>query len=136
MAVYTCPLFRQLENWESLKATFESYKLDGIQPDFFGRDAPLEDTSLDLHHIHLASDQATIARWSRLNVIHHRTTSKDDPDGDNWLIYGYNDLSDDYLLITIIGPDAHNRKEWASNINDINSFILDPWLLNQLGNVE
>ena len=60
MLILTCPLFRQLPEWEAHKTTFEDYK-NGIQPDMYGRDASLD--LPDVYHIHLAQDEHVEKRW-------------------------------------------------------------------------
>jgi hypothetical protein len=43
----------------------------------------------------------------------------DDPDNDFWLIYAYDDFRDEYLLLTITGPDAHSREQWGSYLRNV-----------------
>ena len=55
-----------------------------------------------------------------------------DTDNDIWLIYAHDEYRDEYLLLTIVGPDAHNRKEWGSYLRTIHNQIVEPWLVGKL----
>jgi hypothetical protein len=43
-------------------------------------------------------------------------------------IYAHDPLHDEYLLLTILGPDAHSRQQWGSFLRDIEHNIVDPWV--------
>lgn len=130
--IQTCSLFRLSDNWESHVRTFEEYKLKGIQPEIYGRDASL--SYPDVHHIHLAQDRETIVRWanSRITCSYYRTHAVGEPDKDYWLVYAYDDLNESYLLLTIIGPDAHNDALWRSYLGSIYTQFVDPWINGRL----
>lgn len=128
-AVKVSELFQQIRNWQNFYAHFYNYKVCGDLPDIFGRDESLDIS--EMHHIHLASDQDTQARWAKARDQFYRTTRLNDPDNDHWLIYAYDAYRDEYLLLTIIGPDAHNRAEWGSFLRNVHHQIVEPWILGQ-----
>mgnify|MGYP003441609814 CR=1 FL=1 len=55
--IETASIFRIIHGWEKHKQAFEDYKINGIQPDFYGRDASL--SYPHIHHIHLAQSAKT-----------------------------------------------------------------------------
>ncbi len=136
--VQTCNLFRLLDAWESHKRSFEDYKLNGILPDYFGRDASL--SLPDVHHIHLAhTDELAnewVERYPLISQIYYRTTRVNDPGNDYWLIYAYDDLDDKYLLLTIIGPDAHSDPFWRTHLSSLLIDYVEPWIFGKLEDVE
>ncbi|WP_256349519.1 hypothetical protein [Pseudomonas gingeri] len=68
---------------------------------------------VDMHHIHLAHNLETQKRLTMSSNQFYRTARLNDPENDFWLIYVYDDFHDEYLLLTITGPDAHSHKEWG-----------------------
>ncbi|WP_235199984.1 MULTISPECIES: type II toxin-antitoxin system YafO family toxin [Pseudomonas putida group] len=129
-SVKVSDLFKKSENWYNFYAHFYNYKLCGDLPDIFGRDAELDLD--DMHHIHLAANEAVQARWRAARIQHRRTTDRDHPEEDYWLIYAFEPLRDEYLLVTIIGPDAHLRQEWGSYLRDLSEQIVEPWVLGRI----
>ena len=129
-AVKVSDLFKQSLGWYDFFVEFHDYKLCGDLPDIFGRD---EDLDLDdLYHIHLATTEAVQARWRAAKLQFRRTTDPTRPEEDYWLIYAYEPLRAEYLLLTILGPDAHSRKEWGSYLRDLHQEIVGPWVRGQL----
>lgn len=125
-AVKVSDLFKQSDNWYNFFVEFHNYKLCGDQPDIFGRDERLD---LDnMWHIHLAGTERMQAIWRKQPEPFYRTTKIDDPDNDFWLLYAYEPFRDEYLLLTILGPDAHNRKEWSGYLGKIHQEIVRPWV--------
>jgi mRNA interferase YafO len=102
----------------------------GELPAIFGRDEKLDLS--DIFHVHLASSLETQARWSKISHQYYRTAKIDDPENDFWLIYAYDYFKDEYLLLTVIGPDAHNRSEWSSFLRTMHSDIVNPWIVGKL----
>ncbi|RBO82665.1 type II toxin-antitoxin system YafO family toxin [Marinomonas aquiplantarum] len=135
--VQTTSLFRLADNWELHKNSFESYKLYGRLPDYFGRDAELSHPTV--YHIHLAVTEKLAKEWSkrypRIDQVRYRTTKAGDPENDYWLIYAYDDLDDKYLLLTIIGPDAHNDAEWRASLTTLYIQFVEPWINGKLDDV-
>ena len=125
-AVKVSDLFKQSQGWYDFYVDFYNYKLCGDIPDIFGRDEELDLD--DMYHIHLAGTRAAQARWRAKPLQFHRTTDAKDPDNDFWLIYAHDPLHDEYLLLTILGPDAHSRQQWGSFLRDIEHNIVDPWV--------
>jgi len=123
-----------LDNWENHKRTFEDYKILGIQPEFYGRDADL--SYPDVHHIHLATDEDTVLRWSKISYSFYRTHDAKRPESDFWLIYAYDDLEDTYLLLTIIGPDAHNSNHFRAYLGQLYTSCVQPWINGRLEGLE
>lgn len=39
---------------------------------------------------------------------------------------------DEYLLLTVTGPDAHNRSEWGSFLRNVHCQIVEPWTLGRI----
>jgi len=122
-------LFQQLGEWQDFAALFHDYKIFGDLPDLFGRDEPLSIPYT--HHIHLATTPALQAKWARIEFQYRRTTEVGKPEHDIWLLYAYDDCRDEYLLLTIIGPDAHNRAEWRAYLRTILIEIVEPWVIGK-----
>ncbi|WP_411741313.1 hypothetical protein [Pseudomonas sp. GL-RE-29] len=80
----------------------------------------------------LASSQETQIRWSRISQQYYRIAKMNDPESDVWLIYAYDYFRDEYLLLTVIGPDAHNRSEWSSFLRTMHSDIVSHWIVGKL----
>lgn len=129
-AVKVSALFQEIENWENFAAHFYNYKVCGDLPRIFGRDERLD--LADIWHIHLANSLNIQTLWSRQKDQYYRTTRLNDPDNDFWLIYAYDDYREEYLLLTILGPDAHSRQEWGSYLRNMHSQIVAPWILGTL----
>lgn len=123
-------LFETIRNWQNYSAHFYNYKVCGELPNIFGRDEALDLS--DMHHIHLASTPEMQERWTSARSQYHRTTLMNDPDNDFWLLYAYDDFRDEYLLLTVLGPDAHSRKEWGSFLRNVHSQIVEPWILGKI----
>ncbi|MFT4927205.1 MAG: mRNA interferase YafO [Phenylobacterium sp.] len=130
MIVQTCSLFRQIPDWKSQQTTFEDYKLHNMQPDFYGRDADL--SYPHVHHIHLAQDEHVAKRWATINQIFYRVHSVKAPEEDYWLLYAFDDFSESYLLLTIIGSHAHDNKRWRSYLSSIYQSFVEPWINGRL----
>jgi hypothetical protein len=60
------------------------------------------------------------------------TALVNDADNDFWLIYAYDPFRDEYLLLTITGPDAHNRSEWGSFLRTVHCDIVEPWIIGKV----
>ena len=129
-AVKIAAVFQKVKHWETIAAQFYNYKMFGDLPAIFGRAEKLDLS--DMHHIHLASTEETQNRWAKISRQYYRTSLVDDPDNDFWLIYAYDDFRDEYLLLAVTGPDAHNRKEWGSFLRTIRSDIVGPWIVGKL----
>ncbi|MDP9688907.1 UNVERIFIED_ORG: mRNA interferase YafO [Pseudomonas mohnii] len=129
-AVKVSALFEQIRNWQNFAAHFYNYKVCGELPAIFGRDERLDLN--DMHHIHLASTQAIQTRWAKIARQYYRTALVNDPDNDFWLIYAYGAFRDEYLLLTVTGPDAHNRSEWGSFLRSVHYEIVEPWVMGKV----
>lgn len=129
-AVKISALFENINNWQNFAAHFYNYKVCGELPAVFGRDEKLDLS--DMYHIHLASSLETQIRWARISRQYHRTALVDDPDNDFWIIYAYDYFRDEYLLLTVIGPDAPNRSEWSSFLRTMHIDIVEPWVVGKL----
>src|SRR5690606_18313538 len=103
--------------------------LFGDLPDIFGRDAPLD--LADMHHIHLARTLKIQARWALEKRQFKRTIPIGEPENDYWLLYAYDEVADEFLLLTITGPDAHSRQDWAAYLRTILVEIVEPWILGR-----
>lgn len=82
--------------------------------------------------MHLAHTLAIKTRWRRISSQFHRTTPTSQPHLDYWLIYAYDDFSDRYLLLTIIGPNAHTDPRFKAYIGRIHVDIVDPWIAGRV----
>lgn len=129
-AVKIAEIFQKIKHWETIAAQFYNYKLFGDLPSTFGRDEKLDLS--DMHHIHLASTKQVQTRWAKISRQYYRTTLIDHPENDFWLIYAYDDFRDEYLLLTVTGPNAHNRIEWGSFLRTIRSEIVEPWIVGKI----
>ncbi|AOE64447.1 type II toxin-antitoxin system YafO family toxin [Pseudomonas corrugata] len=129
-AIKISALFEEIHNWKNFAAHFYNYKVCGEIPAIFGRDEGLDLS--EMYHIHLASTEKTQIRWAKMDSQYYRTALKDDPANDFWLIYAYDDLRDEYLLLTITGPDAHSRSQWGSFLRTIHRDIVEPWVLGKI----
>lgn len=97
-AVKISALFEQMSNWHNFAAHFYNYKICSELPGIFGRGQ------------------------------YYRTAALGDAANDFWLIYAYDTFRDEYLLLTVTGPDAHNRGEWGSFLRTIQCEIVEPWM--------
>lgn len=129
-AVKISPLFKKISHWENFAAHFFNYKVCGELPTIFGRDERLDLS--DLHHIHLAGTSETQVQWAKIKRQYYRTTLRNDPNNDFWLIYAHDSYCDHYLLLTVIGPDAHSRTEWGSFLRTVHSDVVTPWILGRV----
>jgi mRNA interferase YafO len=129
-SVKVSDLFKKSQGWYSFFIEFHDYKLCGDLPDIFGRDEELDLD--DLYHIHLAGNLQIQAQWRARRLQFDRKTPTNAPDLDYWLIYAYEPLRDEYLLLTILGPDAHNRRAWGSYLRTIHQEIVTPWVLGRI----
>lgn len=129
-AIKISALFERVSTWKNFAAHFYNYKICDELPAIFGRDERLDLS--DMHHIHLASTQVMQAQWAKINRQYYRTALVDDAANDFWLIYAYDAFRDEYLLLTIIGPDAHNRSEWGSFLRTVRYEIVEPWALGRI----
>lgn len=129
-AIKISALFEQIGNWQNFAAHFYNYKICDELPGIFGRDERLDLNFM--HHIHLASSQAVQLRWAKIDRQFYRTASRGDAANDFWLIYAYDAFRDEYLLLTVTGPDAHNRSEWGSFLRTIHCEIVEPWIVGKL----
>lgn len=108
--VFTSKLLRKNLSAESVSeicADFKEYKLTGIAPKKFGRDAPYDRPpsakEAELWHMHLQEANGSNNRWY-LRVIQHDRVS------DTCLVYCQGEKSkDNYLLITIL-TNVHIRQ--------------------------
>lgn len=129
-AVKVSDLFKNIQNWQNFYAHFYNYKVCGDLANIFGRDERLD--LREMHHIHLANTLEMQNRWARTQRQFYRTTRLNDPENDFWLIYAYDEFKDEYLLLTILGPDAHNRDDWGAFLRSIHNQIVEPWVLGKM----
>jgi len=130
--IQTAEIFRIDPNWEKHKNTFEDYKVNHVQPDFYGRDARLDHPHV--HHIHLAHTDELESKWAKIRIdkVYYRTAELNKPEDDFWLIYAYDEIDDKYLLLTILGPDAHNKRPYLRAL--YMNFVV-PWIEGRLKGV-
>ncbi|NWB29502.1 type II toxin-antitoxin system YafO family toxin [Pseudomonas gingeri] len=125
--------FKQtVARWHDYYVDFYNYKLWGDQPAIFGRDAPLD--LVDIHHIHLSGNETVTRRWQRLDTF-YRTNLTNDPDNDYWLVYAFDEYKPnggEYLLLTVLGPDAHSRETWGSLLRNMEHEIVTPWIQGRI----
>ena len=131
--IETASIFRMIHGWEKHKQAFENYKINGIQPDFYGRDASL--SYPHIHHVHLAQSAKTREKWATIHQNYYRTVPKGQPNEDFWFIYAYDEMEDKYLLLTIVGPDAHNNQKWGAFLRGLLVNFVEPWIEGRLADV-
>lgn len=129
-AVKISALFQDIGHWENFAAHFFNYKVCGDLPGIFGRDEKLDLEGI--WHIHLATTLNVQSLWAKHRDQYYRTTRLNDPDNDYWLLYAYDNYRDEYLLLTILGPDAHSRQEWGSYLRNIHTQIVEPWVVGSV----
>lgn len=129
-SVKVTELFKQVTGWYDFYANFHDYKVFGDLPEVFGRDEKLD--LPDMHHIHLARTAAIQSAWARQPRQFKRTTPAYASEHDYWLLYAYDDHTDEFLLLTIVGPNAHNRAEWGAYMRTIQTEIVEPWILGRV----
>jgi len=91
----------------NLAKDFKKYKEEGMRPDTFGRDVlydhPHSLPSIrqeKVRHIHLQDEDS---HWRVRTIQYYRTS-------DTHLVYCQGAIHDDqFLLITLLKPDAHNQ---------------------------
>jgi mRNA interferase YafO len=115
---------KKFSEHEKLVQGFHQH-IKGNTPVFLGRDVAYDHYNTSpivkrfLRHIHICVPlNEAPSRWAKIADIFRRTNNKDNPDKDFALIYCYNDLTDTYYLLTIIGPDAHNYNRWMGFLRD------------------
>lgn len=133
-AIYVSDLFKEkVPNWLDFYDDFHDYVHFNDLPDYFGRDEKYQD---ELWHVHLAANDEIIRRWSLKRRQYDRTTpvaeTEEEKALDKWLLYAYDKIDDNYLLLTILDPDAHNLKRWGSFIRELKDKIIDPWILGKV----
>lgn len=114
------------DGWLDFYYNFYNYKNFGDQIPLFGRDAPLD--TKHLSHIHLARNEEVVQRWSNKSQNNDRTTLINRPELDYWLIYAVDKIENSYLMLSIIGPNAHNREKWTTLYNGYLTDIVEPWI--------
>lgn len=124
--IFVSDIFKLFNDWYDFYCNFYNYKCFGDVITRFGRDAEL-DTSY-LFHIHLAMSPEVENAWADEKQTYSRTTFVDSPELDYWLIYARDSLTCDYLLLTIVGPDAHHRLKWTPLYNTLLSEVVIPWI--------
>ena len=129
-AVKISLLFQQINRWENFAAHFYNYKVCGELPSIFGRDESLDLS--EMHHIHLAGTARTQVQWAKIKRQYYRTTATNDPENDFWLIYAHDAYDDNYLLLTVMGPNAHSRAEWGSFLRTIHNEVVTPWIVGKI----
>ncbi|RWW91092.1 hypothetical protein BHE74_00000282 [Ensete ventricosum] len=85
-----------------------------------------------MHHIHLAGTARTQVQWARIKRQYYRTTATNDPENDFWLIYAHDAYDDNYLLLTVMGPNAHSRAEWGSFLRTVHNEVVTPWIVGKI----
>ncbi|MCU6348213.1 type II toxin-antitoxin system YafO family toxin [Enterobacter quasiroggenkampii] len=123
--VYVSDLFKTIQNWQSYYLDFYDYKINHKKIDRFGRDINLKASYL--FHIHLATNDQIKAKW-KSRSSYNRTTALKDPNSDYWLIYAYDKVNNDYLLLFVAGPNAHDENTWNSFFNTLSTNIAAPWI--------
>ena len=129
-AVKISLLFQQINRWENFAAHFYNYKVCGELPSIFGRDESLDLS--EMRHIHLAGTARTQVQWARIKRQYYRTTATNDPENDFWLIYAHDAYDDNYLLLTVMGPNAHSRAEWGSFLRTVHNEVVTPWIVGKI----
>lgn len=129
-AVKISLLFQQINRWENFAAHFYNYKVCGELPSIFGRDESLDLS--EMHHIHLAGTARTQVQWARIKRQYYRTTATNDPENDFWLIYAHDAYDDNYLLLTVMGTNAHSRAEWGSFLRTVHNEVVTPWIVGKI----
>ncbi|MGE4698762.1 type II toxin-antitoxin system YafO family toxin [Yersinia enterocolitica] len=124
-AVFVSDTFKQITDWYDIYCEFYNYKMCGDSTPTFGRDALLDTPCLS--HIHLAQNIDVKALWKKKDQ-YYKTTLYFQSELDYWLIYAKDDFTGDYLLLTIIGPDAHDRSKWTPIYNSLFNDIVIPWI--------
>ncbi|WP_312491105.1 type II toxin-antitoxin system YafO family toxin [Pseudomonas cremoris] len=129
-AVKISSLFQKINRWENFAAHFYNYKVCGELPSIFGRDESLDLS--EMRHIHLAGTARTQVQWAKIKRQYYRTTATNDPENDFWLIYAHDAYDDNYLLLTVIGPNAHSRAEWGSFLRTVHNEVVTPWIVGKI----
>ncbi|WP_434155714.1 type II toxin-antitoxin system YafO family toxin [Pseudomonas sp. JZ134] len=119
--------FKQNPHWYSIFVDFYNYKLCGDLPDYFGKDVPEDDFKGTFWHMHLTQDPKRVSEWSK-TLDQNSRTNRLDPPNDFYLLYGKDTFQEEYLLLDIIGPAAHDRNKWRSYIGKLNTTVIEPWL--------
>lgn len=123
--VYVSDFFKTVPKWESYFLDFYDYKINNKKIDRFGRDINLR--SSYLFHVHLATNDIIKAKWTNKSTD-ERTNALKDPNSDHWLIYAHDNVNDDYLLLFVVGPNAHDERKWNSFFNTLSTDIAAPWI--------
>lgn len=132
-AIFASDLFKQIQGWQDYYDDFHDYVHFDDTPPYFGRDEKYKD---ELWHMHLAADDQVRDRWALKRRQFDRTTEKGDSEEirakDIWLLYAHDEYTDNYLLLTILGPDAHNGPKWSGYLGKLKKEIIDPWIYGRV----
>jgi mRNA interferase YafO len=122
---------QDVPDWGVIYTAFYNYKLCGILPDNFGRDAYIHPRPL--YHLQVTTNPIIIARWSKTDVIFKRTVLKDvEAEHDHWLLYAHDVPGNRYLLLAIFGPNAHQDKDRDNYLRTLKVEVVDPWMTGTL----
>lgn len=124
------PRFKKIPDWKAFLNNFAHYKLTGEVPYNFGRDEPLRIDNL--YHVHFGTADATLTRWSRIPADRQNLRTIKLGEEDFWLLYAFDDIKDEYVLISIMGPEAHSHEKWSAYLYTINHEIIKPWIEGRL----
>lgn len=122
--------FKNNTNWYAYYADFYNYKIFGDIIPYFGRDALLDTPTLS--HIHIAKSEDLKLKWKKIRNVYDRKNTIGKPEDDYWLIYAHDKNNNEYLLLNIIGPNAHDRDKWTSYYNNLYTNIVTPWMNGQI----
>lgn len=124
--VFVIDDFKKDTNWYGYYADFYNNKIFGDVIPYFGRDASLDTPTL--FHIHIANNQELIDKWDKIKNVYDRSTETKEPENDFWLIYAYDKNDNQYLILSLVGPNAHNRDKWTPYYNTLYNDIIKPWI--------
>ncbi|WP_236645594.1 hypothetical protein [Pseudomonas sp. Ant30-3] len=85
-----------------------------------------------MHHIHLASTRSIQLRWAKIDRQYYRTAARGDAANDFWLIYAYDTFRDEYLLLTVTGPDALTEENGVHFFERYSAKLSNHWIVGKL----
>lgn len=121
--------FKRSTNWYNVFLDFHDYKLWNDKPNYFGRDEKYFHD--EIWHIHITTDPVRQQAWSKQPDMYRRTNSLNDPQNDFFLLYGKDEVREQYLMLALIGPDAHHSSEWRADVTDLYVKVVEPWIFGK-----
>lgn len=119
-AFFSSRHIRELADGQKIIDGFKD-RIAGNTPSFLGRDVAYDHINTPsvvrdyLRHIHICNPLKDHPQsWFSITESYRRVNARYRPEKDFSLVYWHDQNNDDYYLLMVIGPDAHNNEKWMS----------------------